>query len=152
MSSNTLAKNANRPAADATPEPKTEVNTLEAYNLSEAQNTNLRKALLWAASRMSPSLRLQLAELLKKPLKAGGVLEDRAADDRRHAVNRDKAIKALTDHVEFATKHGASEQWLARADMLAFQLRGFLVPYEALTFYELRNPKAVDAAEKVDAE
>lgn len=114
------------------------------HRLSEMENSNLRKHLLWAAQFLTPPQRIELRDRIKGPIEQGGVVEDMAADDREAEIERNRAIERLTDHVEVAVKRGANDHWIAKADELANQLRGHMHDLGPLTFHELHNPGDAD--------
>lgn len=131
------------PSTDSTPATKTTSDTVPSGDLElcEQENSNLRKHLLWAAQFLSDAQKRELRDRLAGPIHAGGVVDDNDADEREEELQRDKAIEALTDHIERAVANGADDAWIATADELANQLRGFLRPRRGLTFHELKSGK-----------
>ena len=110
--------------------------------LAERETNNLRQHLLWAAHYLSPAERIELRDRIAAPIAEGGVVADQAADDRAENLERESAIEALVDHIQVAVDIGASDAWIAKADVLANRLRGYLRPARYLTFHELKNPEA----------
>ena len=84
----------------------------------------------------------ELRDRIAAPIAEGGVVADQAADDRAENLERESAIEALVDHIQVAVDIGASDAWIAKADVLANRLRGYLRPARYLTFHELKNPEA----------
>lgn len=114
----------------------------EAYELAEEENSNLRRILLWGAGFLNFEQRTLLRKKLNE--RPGGAVRDQDADDREEVLKRDKAIEALTDHVQWVidSKENLEGDWVARADVLCNQLRAFIEEKKQLTFHELtEEPK-----------
>ena len=58
----------------------TQAELLSAYQMSELENSNCRRIVLWAAERLPPVHRAELAKLLNKSLVEGGVSTDASED------------------------------------------------------------------------
>lgn len=113
----------------------------EAYTLAEEENSNLRRILLWGAGFLNFEQRTLLRKKLNE--RPGGVVRDQDADDREEVLRRDKAIEALTDHVQWVidNKENMEGNWVAKADELCNQLRTFIEEKKPLTFHELTEEK-----------
>lgn len=120
----------------------------EAYILAENENSNLRKILLWSASFLNFEQKTLLRKMLND--RPGGVVRDQDADDREETLRRDKAIEALTDHVQWVidSKENLEGNWVARADVLCNQLRGFVEDKKQLTFHELTEEPKTNRSRK----
>lgn len=70
------------------------------YDLCEAENSNLRRHLLWAAQHLNAEQRKELAARVRTPIEDGGVTEDATSETKEIALRRDKAIELLCDYCD----------------------------------------------------
>ena len=89
------------------------------YDLCNRKNSNLRGHLLWAAQFLTPEQRAGLAQRVKKPVEAGGVIDDGTVECKEIALRRDKAITLLCDYCDTIEDDGT-------ASARAANLRGFI--------------------------
>ena len=61
------------------------------YDLCDAENSNLRRHLLWAAQFLSREQQAELRERIRRPIEDGGATDDQMSDEKDEALRRDKA-------------------------------------------------------------
>ena len=89
------------------------------YDLCDAENSNLRRHLLWAAQFLSREQQAELRERIRRPIEDGGATDDQMSDEKDEALRRDKAINLLCDYCDTINDDGTAS---ARAN----NLRAFL--------------------------
>jgi hypothetical protein len=112
----------------------------ECCDLTELENSNLRKCLAWAGARLSIDDRRILVEMIKHPVTKGGVLEDGREDDRRDLIECQKLLERMTDHIQKAidTKSMLASWWII-ADQLCSRAREWEPKQQEPTLHELRE-------------
>src|SRR5487761_2232113 len=85
------------------------------YDLCEAENSNLRHHLLWAAQLLTPEQQAELAKRMRLPIEDGGVTGDGLSDSKEEDLRRDKAIELLCDYCDTINDDGTAA---ARANNL----------------------------------
>ena len=78
------------------------------YDLCNAENSNLRRHLLWAAQFLSPEQKAELRKRVSKSVEDGGVTDDELSDDKETALRRDKAINLLCDYCDTIRDDGTA--------------------------------------------
>ena len=85
------------------------------YDLCDAENSNLRRHLLWAAQFLTAEQKAELRKRVQQPIDDGGVTDDELSEGREIALRRDKAIELLCDYCDTIKDDGTAE---ARANNL----------------------------------
>lgn len=87
----------------------------EDYDLCDAENSNLRRHLLWTAQFLTAEQKAELQKRVRQSIDDGGVTDDDMSDDKEIALRRDKAINLLCDYCDTIKDDGTAE---ARANNL----------------------------------
>ena len=78
------------------------------YDLCDAENSNLRRHLLWAAQFLSREQQAELRERIRRPIEDGGATGDQMSDEKDEALRRDKAINLLCDYCDTIKDNGTA--------------------------------------------
>jgi len=89
------------------------------YDLCDAENSNLRRHLLWAAQFLTHDQKIELRKRISQPIEEGGVTDDELSEGKEISLRRDKAINLLCDYCDTINDDGTAS---ARAN----NLRAFL--------------------------
>jgi hypothetical protein len=112
----------------------------ECCDLCELENSNLRKCLAWAGSRLSLDDRRILVEMIKRPVTKGGVLEDGREDDRRDLIECEKLLRRFTAHLrEALDSREMIPSWWIIADHLCGRADEWEPNKQEPTLHELRE-------------
>lgn len=85
------------------------------YDLCDAENSNLRRHLLWAAQFLTAEQKAELQKRVRQSIDDGGVTDDAMSDDKEISLRRDKAINLLCDYCDTIADDGTAA---ARANNL----------------------------------
>ncbi len=80
------------------------------YDLCDAENSNLRRHLLWAAQFLNANQRAELQKRVQTTIEDGGVVGDEITDSKEIAIRRDKAIELLCDYCDTLKDDGTAAE------------------------------------------
>lgn len=126
----------------------------ECYDLCELENSNLRKCLAWAGKHLTPDQRIELALMIRRPLDAGGIVEDGTEQDweyiremKRLCVRAAELLNQAVDKVHTGPnliKALDKTNWFSHAGDVANRLMEFDPPAPEASLAEIRNVEAID--------
>jgi hypothetical protein len=132
----------------------TETVSKQSYDLSELENSNLRKHLAWTGQYLTTDQCKELARRIRGPLEAGGVVED--SDEENWEYVREikrlcvKAAELLREVDLCRSRHEplstelSDLNWFARAEDLANKLIEFDPPSVEAGLAVIRNTDEVE--------
>ena len=127
----------------------------ESYDLCELENSNLRRCLAWAGKHLTKAQRIELAQMIRKPIDEGGVIEcgkeqDFEAWEKEVRPKCVKVAELLREAIEAKDTNTKDQvtwfkavlekaNWFGRAESLSVYFMEFDPPVPEATLIEIRN-------------